>query len=544
MSASPPRLLVVLVLTAGALLAGLALLIGRDPAIPEVAAASPSTRSSGRPNVDLDAGTGGASGSKPGRRSELTSRRVTCRGRVLADLGLAAPSVPVELGVETPDGGAVLAHAASDPRGQFLCDVDVPEDVADGPEAFVFARVERQGYSRRVVRRPIAKLGREVVINLSLSLLRVLPGSVVDADGAPVKRALVELRTDDLPGVDASAWTLDDGTFEMVWSRPGTFRLSAKARGKGSAQIAPIVLDADVEPEPLKIVLERSDVLAGRVEDTEGHPIGKEELWAFPASLAGSSSERLFQWRTSERSESADGSRSGSTTSADDGSFRFQGLAPGAYFIAPRTELDETTVAARVFRAGDLDARVVVERWWLEVRGPEGTGGRLFCAGIFGGRAGGSLPVVEPGSTPGAEVFRVEGGRSYLYGWVEPRHAVVEAVVLIPWDRPRTVVEIPETPSVDPGSLAITLATLDRDDARRSRTVRVLSAASGFELWKWAQTGESLGAGIPPGSYALRVELAPTRSFRDGTPGFETLLVDERTIEIRPGETTKLDLWR
>ena len=544
MSPAPQRLLVALALASGVLLASLALLIGRDPGRAEVAAAAPSSRSGGRPPLEIDAGTGADPASSTGKRSGITSRRVLCRGRVLGDFGLAAPSVPIELGVDTPDGGAVLAHAASDPRGQFLCEVPVPEDVADAPDAFVFARVERAGYARRIVRRPISKLDREVVIHLSLSVLHALPGNVVDRDGAPVKHALVELRTPDLPGVDASAWTEEDGTFEMLWSRPGTYRLSAKAQGKGSATMAPIVLDADVEPEPLKVVLERSDVLAGRVEDTEGHPIGKEELWAFPASLAGSSAERLFEWRMSEASGVSDGERSGSTTSAEDGSFHFQALAPGAYFVAPRTELDETTVAARVWRTGDLDVRVVLERWRLEIRGPEGIGGRLFCAGIFGGRAGRALPVLEPGSTAGSQVFQVEGGRSYLCGWVEPRHEVAETVVLVPWDRPRTIVEIPETASADPGNLSITLATLDRDDARRKRIVRVSSAASGFELWRWDQTGESLGAGIPPGAYVLRVELEPTRSFRDGTPGFETLLVDERRIEIRAGETTKLDLWR
>lgn len=544
MSVPPQRLLAALVLAAGALLAGLALLIGRDPRSSEVAAASPSARSSVRPSLDLEGGIDSGSDSRPGTRSEVTSRRVTCRGHVFGEFDLSAPDTPVEIGVDCPEGGAVLAHIASGPRGRFQCNVDVPSDLADAPNAFVFARIEREGYARHVVRRPIAMIDREVVFNLSLALRCILPGTVVDADGAPVKRALVELRTDDLPGVDASAWTVDDGSFNMIVSRPGTFRLSAKAQGKGSAQLAPIVLDADTELEPLKLVLERSDVLAGRIEDTEGHPIGKEELWAFPASLAGSSAERLFEWRMSETSEVSDGSRSGSTTSAEDGTFRFQGLAPGAYFVAPRIELDETTAGARVWRTGELDVRVVVERWWLEIRGPHSSAGRLFCAGIFGGRAGRALPVVEPGAMPGSQVFSVEGGRTYLYGWIEPSHEVVEALVLIPWDRPRTVVEIPETPSVEPGSLSITLATLDRDDARRKRIVRVLSPASGFELWRWDQTGESLGAGIPPGSFLLRVELEPTRSFRDGTPGFETLLVDERRIEIRPGQTTKIDLWR
>jgi hypothetical protein len=537
---SSRRILLVLLVTSGALLAGIALLIRTDSPPSEVAAASPGPDGRARAALDLDA----APDAVLHARSEVTGRRVACRGRVFGDFDEGVEGVPVELGIEAADGGRILAHSASGSRGRFLCEVDVPLELAGAKDTFLFARIERDGYPRRIVRRPIESLKHGVDFHLSLALLRVLPGTVVDADGLPVDRALVELRTDDLPGVDGSAWTKADGSFEMIWSRPGSFRLSAKAQGKGSTRIAPIVLDAQEDPEPLRIVLERSDVLEGRVEDTEGHPIPAEELWAFPASLAGSSAESLFAWRMTSRSDEPDGTRSGSTTSTQDGSFRFTGLAPGTYFVAPRTELDETTFAARVWRAGDRDVRVVLERWWLELRGPPSGAGRLFCAGLYEGRAGGALPIAEPGATLGSVVFAVEGGRSYVYGCVDAQHEVVEARVLIPWDRPRTVCEIPDAPRVESGSLRITLMTLDRDDARRQRTVRIRSATTGFELWRWNQRGEDLQSLLAPGSYVLHVSLEPTRSFRDGSPGFEALLVDERSIEIRPAETTRVDLWR
>lgn len=535
---SPRRLLLALVCVSAAGLTAIALLIHTEAAPGEVAAASPPRRTVPLVESTLDS----APSDSPRMLAHDAAHDLSCRGRVFGDFGDGAEGVPIEIGIEAADGTHVLAHAVSRAGGTFECDVHPPADLADREEARLFARIDHEGYPRRLIQKPVKKIDQGIVFRLSLALLHVLPGRVVDSGGAPVKGAVVELRTDGLPGIDASATTNADGEFEMLWRRPGAYRLSAKAVGRGSAEINPFTLAGEIDPDPISIELSSSDVLEGRIEDTEGRPIGGEELWTFPASLAGSPSEDLFRWRMSSNSTTADGVRSAFTVSTESGSFRFAGLAPGAYFIAPKTELDETTIAARVWRTGDRNASVIVERWWLELQHPHSTKGRLFCAGLYNGKAGRAIKPVQTRERTGSDVFPVEGGRTYLYGWIDENHAAVEDSVLIPWDHPRTVREITEGPEVASGGLQLSILTLDADDERRARCVSVRSSSTDFELWNWRQHGEDSAHALPPGQYLLRVTLEPTHSYRDGTPGFETLLVSERTIQIQSDSTIRLEL--
>jgi protocatechuate 3,4-dioxygenase beta subunit len=535
---SSRRLLLPLVFASAAGLAASALLIQAGPADLEVSAAAPAPRVESTPAVSLDAAPRGSARIL----ASDASHPLSCRGRVLGEFREGAVGVPVEIGIEDVDGAHVLARVESRARGEFACKVESPAELFDHEEARFFARIDHEGYPRRAIRKPIAKLDHEVVFHLSLALFLFVPGHVVDADGAPVKDAVVELRTEGEAGIDASARTNADGDFEMLCRRPGAYRLSAKSDGRGSNEVNPFVVTGEADPDPIRIELHHPDVLEGRVEDTEGRPIRGEELWAFPASLAGSSSRDLFQWRLGASSTAADGVRSAFTTSTDGGSFRFTGLSPGTYFIAPRTELDETTFAPRIWRTGERDVRVVLERWWLEVRHPGSGQGRLFCAGLYDGRAGKALEREQGSSSEGVAVFPVGGGRTYLYGWIDENHAIVEDTVFIPWNQPRTVREIQSGPALAPGSLRITLLTLDADDDRRARLVSVRSTVTDLELWNWSQRSEGGVHALPPGRYFLRVKLERTHSYRDGTPGFETLLVTERTIRIESEQTTQLEL--
>jgi hypothetical protein len=105
-------------------------------------------------------------------------------------------------------------------------------------------------------------------------------------------------------------------------------------------------------------------------------------------------------------------------------------------------------------------------------------------------------------------------------------------------------VEVAAGEALEPGALEVSILTLDGQDERRERTVSVFSTASGVELWRWSQRSGTSREILSVGTYRLSVTIDPTHSFRDGTPGFESLLVDERTIEILAGRTTRIELWR
>lgn len=465
------------------------------------------------------------------------------RGRVLGNGDGRAGGVRVAIGVVDGSRSAVLAHAVSDEEGRFAGTVSIPREFADLEDARLFARIEGEGYAPRRARDSIGRIQGAAEFHLTI-LGAHLRGRVVDAEGEPVVEASVELRTDGLAGVDAGATSHRDGEFEILWARPGTYRLNAHARGKGRAEIHPIVLATDVEHDDLEIRLRRDDRLAGRVEDTEGRPLEGVEIWAFPPYLAGRTEESLFVWRQRASSSSPRGERSGACTSGAGGSFSLDGLETGSYWLSPADELGPASRSTTAYSTGDTHIVLVVGRWWLELRPPSPGQGVIFCAGLHGGGAGSRLAPACPGESPGSQIFAVEGGRSYVCGWMDPAHAVREERVLIPWDRPRTVLEVAAGEALDPGALEVSILTLDRQDEQRARTVGVFSIASGVELWRWRQGTLTDPQTLSAGTYLLNVTIDPTHSFRDGTPGFENLLVDERRIEILAGRTTRVELWR
>ena len=465
------------------------------------------------------------------------------RGRVLGNGDGHAQGVRVEIGVVDGARSAVLAHEVSDRTGGFAGSVRIPAEFADLEDARLFARIEGEGYGRRRAHSPIRRMHGTTEFHLTI-LGAGLKGRVVNAEGAPVRGASVELRTDGLAGVDAGATSDREGRFEILWARPGSFRLNARARGEGCAEIQPVVLATDVEHEELEIRLLRDDRLAGRIEDTEGRPLEGVEIWAFPPYLAGRSEESLFLWRQGTNASSPRGERSGACTSGPGGSFLLEGLEPGNYWLSPADELAPGSRGTAAYTTGDADIVLVVGRWWLELAPPSSGEGVLFCAGLHQGGADSRLAPVGPGDSSGTQVFAVEGGRTYVCGWMDSAHAIREERVTIPWSRPRTRLEVQSGEAIDPGTLDLSILTLDREDEQRARTVGVFSIESGVELWRWTQGSASGPQELSAGAYRLHVRIDPVHGFRDGTPGFESLLVDERRIEILPGRTTRIQLWR
>jgi hypothetical protein len=465
------------------------------------------------------------------------------RGRVLGNGDGRASGVRVEIGVVDGDRSEILARAVSDATGRFEGSVSIPAEFADLEGARLFARIEGEGYAPRRARYPIARTRGAAEFHLSI-LGAHLAGRVMDSDGQPVNGASVELRTAGLAGIDAGATSNKDGEFEVLWVRPGTYRLNAHAREKGRAELDPIVLVGDVESEELEIRLRRDDRLAGLVEDLEGRPLEGVEVWAFPPYLAGRSEESLFVWRQGPSASGPRGERSGACISGRDGTFSIEGLEPGSYWLAPADELGPGSGCAALGSTGDTNVALVVGRWWLELRPPSPMQGVLFCAPVTASGAGSRLAPAASGESAGTQIFAVQGGRSYVCGWMDAAHAVREETVRIPWDRPRSVVDVAAGEALAPATLAVSILTLDREDEQRARTVHLYSTGSGVELWRWTQGSTSGPEILSAGSYRLNVTIAPTHSFRDGLPGFESLLVEDRRIEIRAGEAKRIEIWR
>lgn len=477
--------------------------------------------------------------------SRAPSLALAFRGRVFNVEGHAVSGVPVEVGVDDGERFTVLATAFSDPKGRYSSKTSVSHDLAMNDRSRASARIARPGYAARKHCCPILDIHHEIVLSLSLAPGGVLCGSVADREGNPVDKVRIELHTDGLAGVDAAVDSVDDGTFAMTWARPGVYRLFARSAENGTATLEHIALAADEEPDPVDLVLRQSNVIAGVVEDSEQKKLGGIELWAFPAELAGRSDKELFRWRLRDESRTPLGERSVACTTDDRGAFRLKGLAPGRYYIAPALHLDMTTVGERIYTTGDDGVRIVLERYWLELRCSGGHGGRLFCSGFCSGKAGREISSSSREASDGEVVrFPVEGGREYLYGCVDAFRGFVESTVIIRWGELTTVRDIAHAQTAEPGGLRLRMLAVGASDGARSRRVSVCSLATGKDLWSWDQGAEGDAHVMAPGRYLLRVVPAPEHGWRDGAPHIiHPEPAFERQVEVPSGRVDEIELW-
>ncbi|TAJ18248.1 MAG: carboxypeptidase regulatory-like domain-containing protein, partial [Planctomycetota bacterium] len=171
-------------------------------------------------------------------------------GRVMSP---SAPLAGAEVVLSAADGSE-LARARSDAGGQFFLALDAPVENAA-------LLVRAKGYA------PAGRIGERVERGQrrNLGLLRLEPGAelsgrVLDANGAPVAGATVELYAPVLAGLPnraiTDARTDRDGRFALTDAPSIELRIEARAAGHGARALDPV--QAPTTDLELRLVEERT----------------------------------------------------------------------------------------------------------------------------------------------------------------------------------------------------------------------------------------------------------------------------------------------
>lgn len=175
---------------------------------------------------------------------------------------------------------------------------------------------------------PKVTIEKTVVLHGGAEIL----GTVVDANGAPVFDAYVELEVQG-GGRGETVWTDDKGAFHLPDIGVGTY--IAKASSKTSISAASVTIAHDgVHPKSIVLTVEPGGEISGIVVDEAGHPV--PEAWV------------------------SGGNGLGETTDQD-GRFVARGLGPEKYEITATSPLRSNLAQTVVLGRGQhLDVRIVV----------------------------------------------------------------------------------------------------------------------------------------------------------------------------------------
>jgi protocatechuate 3,4-dioxygenase beta subunit len=373
----------------------------------------------------------------------------------------------------------------------------------------------------------------------------LLKGTVHGQDGALLEKAVVQLVRNDTPSLVDTAITDERGAFQLRYPVGGDYEVVASAKGQGVSELQSLALPDDAQTlDPLELAIAEPNFLAGVLEDNDGRPLAGVELWAFPATFTAADSQWLFAWRLRPASHSPRGECSASTLTDRAGRFRFDGLAPGRYFVARETELDPPHGVRWSHRTGEDALRIVEEHCWLRIRCGEQGAARAFCAPLLaGGPSDALLEPLDPSESGAGALYEVEPCRVYRCGFFEPAGGLVEAEVSIP-NRAVTIEKSFELPPAGAaGTLKVEMPSFLALAEQHPRRVRLRSGASGVLLKSWTQTGDQSLA-LVAGAYVLEVAEPPARGWEilpRADPLGEALL-ERRTLAIEAGSVTRIEV--
>jgi protocatechuate 3,4-dioxygenase beta subunit len=199
----------------------------------------------------------------------------------------------------------------------------------------------------------LPEVRQDIVFNV-----QAITGRVVDTERIGVKGALVTAFRD---GAAAGAsprqsttMSGEDGAFRLEAIDPGTYRVTARARGYGAGEVYPVAV-SEAEPDPtVELSLTRGWIMRGRLLDPEGGgvpgalvvvaPEGAAESGYLPAQTDGTGAFRI--------------------TAPADGAVNVAAISPRfapavQTGIEPPAEGDAAEVVLRATAGGSLRVRVV-----------------------------------------------------------------------------------------------------------------------------------------------------------------------------------------
>lgn len=258
---------------------------------------------------------------RPGQDADLgelvLEPTVTLFGRVTDPWGETLPGARIAARQTAPpparSGGKLAALADRD--GSF-------EIAGVSPTALLRVRASHDGFQDAV----LSEIRADPETPLSVVLHPGIPvgGRVVDAQGFPVARASVELRTgldaEGLAGAELGTATETDrdGHFAFPAQAPGVIRLAARSP-QGRSEPVELALEPDRDATRLTLELRPAAALTGRVVGPDGNTVAGAHL--------------DVQGRADARSGPGDFSTATGDVSGDDGRFRIGGLEAGSYLL-------------------------------------------------------------------------------------------------------------------------------------------------------------------------------------------------------------------
>ncbi len=119
-----------------------------------------------------------------------------------------------------------------------------------------------------------------------------IAGRVADTQGKGINGAMVTATRDGgAPGEaprQSTSMSRDDGLFRLEAIDPGTYRVTARARGYTAAEIYPVAAREDAPSDDLELTLERGWTMRGRLVDPEGRGVPDALVVVAPPGMAES----------------------------------------------------------------------------------------------------------------------------------------------------------------------------------------------------------------------------------------------------------------
>ncbi|MDZ4773709.1 MAG: carboxypeptidase-like regulatory domain-containing protein [Planctomycetota bacterium] len=175
--------------------------------------------------------------------------------------------------------------------------------------------------------------------DVRLSPGSLVDGRIVDANRRPVLNATVAFFVEKVTGsvtefVPVSSTTVRfDGTFAVGFDSSGTYRITARAEGVGTALLEKLELESGQPLELDDLVLQGGAPIVGRAVTTSGDPVPFLDLWAIDTNYANEPdalSKATLRARADER---GDGLALTKTATDAAGRFLLGGLRPGHYAL-------------------------------------------------------------------------------------------------------------------------------------------------------------------------------------------------------------------
>ncbi|TDJ68490.1 MAG: hypothetical protein E2O39_13200, partial [Planctomycetota bacterium] len=190
-------------------------------------------------------------------------------------------------------------------------------------------------------------------VEVALEPALVLSGVVRNALGDPLEAATLYVRfQDDLQRGRVSAWTDEEGRFDVPTLAPGTYIVTAAAAGYAKRTLRDVVV-AEGETDELEITLEEGLEVEVRVFAFDGTPVAGATARLIRAG--DDAQEQLLDVTRAFRSFFA-----GKATTDADGRLELGNYAPGSYTLEVRRAMLVTTKKVELEGGGSVVLRVTL----------------------------------------------------------------------------------------------------------------------------------------------------------------------------------------